>query len=88
MKNQPSQPASALVTPPDMTLRENVTEPHATHAKAPVLRTHGQPGEHDRRPRVEAGGTPQRVRARQTEARTAAQCHVRVSRRPHAEAES
>ena len=57
----------------------------AAHLSDPAWRWQGRAGTIDNRPEVAAGGAPQRIRARQTEARTAESCHVRTSRRPTSE---
>jgi len=64
-------------------MRDTVSERRsAAHLNDPALRWQHQPGVQDIRPVVAAGGAPQRIRARQTEPRTAEQCHVRIRRRP------
>lgn len=88
MKNRPGPSASMFVLPPSATLRDDVTErASSAHAndQSPfhVQRTRKR----DHRPDIAMEAAPQRVRARQTEPRTAEDCHARVPRRPRVEAE-
>lgn len=83
MKNRPCQEFSPFVSPPGETLRNTSNERRSTeHRNDPAQHWQHQAGEHDNRPAVAASGAPQRIRARQTEARTAEHCHVRTHRRP------
>jgi hypothetical protein len=86
MKNILGQ-GPVLVAPPDVTLRPNVMErPSSAHLNPPSVNPQHRPKEHDKRPDVATGEALQRVRARQTEARTAQDCHARTRRRPRDEA--
>ena len=70
MKSSPSLVTHGFVSPPSETMRDTAMERRsAAHLSDPVRRD------------IAAGGAPQRVRARQTEARTAELCHVRIRRR-------
>jgi hypothetical protein len=83
MKTKVQPGGLKLVTPPGEARRDTVSERRsAAHLEDPQRRWLGRDGRHDFRPQVAAGESPQRTRARQTEARTATQCHVRVPRRP------
>ncbi len=86
MKPFPPQVTLPLVVaPPAETMRDSVGERRAaSHLSDPNLHWQHAPGAPDFRPQVAAGGALQRIRARQTEARTARLCHVRVHRRTQA----
>jgi hypothetical protein len=82
MKNKPQPMAAMLVSPPREAMRDSVGERRsAAHLNDPAWRWQGPAGANDSRPHVAAGGAPQRIRARQTEARSADSCHVRTHRR-------
>ena len=85
MKNILGQ-GPVLVAPPDATLRPNVMERRSgAHLNDPARLVPSRAKEHDKRLTVATGEALQRVRARQTEARTAQDCHARTRRRPQAD---
>ena len=70
------------VPPPSETMRDTLTDRRsAAHLRDPAKSFHEAAGGHDSRRDVAVSGAPQRRRARQTEARTADQCHLRIRRR-------
>lgn len=82
---QPQATLPLVVSPPAETLRDTVGERRAASLHGdPKLHWQHAPGAPDFRPQVASGGALQRIRARQTEARTARLCHVRVHRRTQA----
>ncbi|MFI5335505.1 MAG: hypothetical protein ACHQ5A_01885 [Opitutales bacterium] len=82
MKHKQPQVGLKLVSAPAETNRDSVSERRsAAHLNDPSRRWQHPADAPDSRQRVEAGGAPQRNRARQTEARTAQLCHVRKQRR-------
>jgi hypothetical protein len=83
-KNLSRVPSFPAVTPPAESFRDSVGDRRAAaHLYDPTLNWQHGTGTADFRPKVAAGGALQRIRARQTEARTAQLCHVRVHRRTH-----
>ena len=83
MKSKAQLIARLTVPPPAESMRDTVGERRsADHLSDPAWRRPGRPATVDNRPEVAAGGATQRIRARQTEARTAESCHVRLNRRP------
>jgi hypothetical protein len=83
MKNMPQQLTPPFVSPPGEARGDTLSERRsAAHFNDPSVRWQHGVGAQDGRPQLAAGGAPQRIRARQTEARTAVQCHVRSRRRP------
>jgi len=86
MKRQIQPSAVPIVPPPTEAMQDTVHERRtAAHLTDPAWRWQGRPGTNDVRPEVAAGGSPQRVRARQTEMRTAVSCHARTHRRANVE---
>jgi hypothetical protein len=82
MKTKFSQVGLSLVSPPSETLRDTVNERRsAAHRNDPVGHWNHGVSEHGTHPPQGTGGAPQRVRARQTEPRTAENCHIRTPRR-------
>ena len=74
--------AATMVSPPGEVMRDTISERRsAAHLNDPAQHWHRPAGASDLRPQVAASGAPQRVRARQTEPRTAKLCHVRTPRR-------
>jgi hypothetical protein len=85
MKSSPGLVTHGFVSPPGEAMRDTITERRsAAHHSDPARYFHEPAGGHDSRRVVAASGAPQRVRARQTEARTAGLCHVRIRRRQEA----
>ena len=86
MKNVVYPTVVLLVSPPGEVMPDTRGERRsAAHLNDPAQHWHRPAGASDLRPQVAASGTPQRVRARQTEPRTAKLCHVRTPRRPAGE---
>lgn len=88
MKNRPGPVVSGLVSPPNDTLRDDVIERPVPSrlGNAPQHRPHDFKI-HDKRTDIATEESGERIRARQTEPRTAVDCHVRVWRRPRPEPE-
>jgi hypothetical protein len=86
MKTHPSTVPSLLsVPPPAETFRDGLGDRRAAaHLFDPNLHRQRGAGTPDYRTKIAASGAPQRIRARQTEMRTAQLCHVRVHRRSQA----
>jgi hypothetical protein len=82
MNSSPGLVLSRFVSPPSETMRDTLMERRsAAHLSDPAKFFHEPAGGHDGRRAVAASGALQRVRARQTEPRTAELCHVRIRRR-------
>ncbi|MEI7799309.1 MAG: hypothetical protein WCI28_03885 [Opitutaceae bacterium] len=82
MKIKLKQVGLSLISPPSETRRDTVNERRSAADRNNLVGhwTYGVVGR-DPHPSQAAGGAPQRVRARQTEPRTAEHCHARTLRR-------
>lgn len=82
MNTSPVRPSPTFFPPPQEMWRDDVMlRPKSAHATDLFLVRQHQTKEHDRRPDVARWSAPQRIHARQTEPRTAENCHARIRRR-------